>query len=209
MLRLRLATLAALLFVSLRAPAAPASHGLVDLQQLSPPPLLEIRYATPYNFTGAPLYPFAAAFLHADAAAALQRAQRSLAPQGLGLKVFDGYRPLSVQQRMWDLVRDERYVANPAANAGRHTRGTAVDLTLVDALGNELPMPTPYDDFSPAAHVESNAASDEARANAAALRAAMLAAGFDAYPYEWWHFDYRGWEQYPPLDLGFEELRAR
>jgi D-alanyl-D-alanine dipeptidase len=90
------------------------------------PPIEEIRYATKYNFSGELLYPFPAAFLHRDAAASLEKVQEYLARSGLGLKVWDGYRPLSVQQKMWDLIRDERYVSNPAKNQGRHTRGTAV-----------------------------------------------------------------------------------
>ena len=100
---------------------------LVRLTHLEIPPLEEIRYATKYNFTGTKLYPFPIAFLQKDAAAALEKIQQYLATQGLGLKVWDGFRPMSVQQKMWDLIKDERYVSNPAKNLGRHTRGTAVE----------------------------------------------------------------------------------
>lgn len=199
----------ALLLLSLvvfAAQAAPVPHRLVDLATLQPPPLFEIRYASPYNFTGAVLYPAARAWLHRDAAAALERVQRDLARDGLGLKVFDGYRPLSVQQRMWDLIRDERYVSNPAVNRGRHTRGTAVDVTLVDKLGNELAMPTPFDDFTEAAHRDAKTITPEQRANLDKLEAAMARHGFELYPFEWWHYDLKGWKGYPVLDVSIEAL---
>lgn len=184
------------------------ASGLIALRTLPLPPIEEIRYASAYNFARQRLYPAAVAFLHTDAAEALQRVQRALASEGLGLKVFDGYRPLSVQRRLWQLVQDERYVANPARNAGRHTRGTAVDLTLVDASGNELAMPTPYDEFSPRAHIASTEGTDEQRRNAWRLGAAMSEQGFVPFDFEWWHFDLRGWEAYPALDLSFEALLA-
>ncbi len=91
---------------------------MTRLAHLEIPPLEEIRYATKYNFTGTKLYPFPIAFLRKEVAVALEQVQRYLADKGLGLKVWDGYRPMSVQQKMWDLIRDERYVSNPAKNSG-------------------------------------------------------------------------------------------
>jgi zinc D-Ala-D-Ala dipeptidase len=132
--------------------------------------------------------------------------QEYLARSGLGLKVWDGYRPLSVQQKMWDLIRDERYVSNPAKNQGRHTRGTAVDVTLVDKRGRELPMPTDFDDFTERAHSDWLGASTAQKDNRALLEAAMTRFGFEIYPYEWWHFDFHGWQSYPPLDRSFAEI---
>ena len=126
---------------------------LVSLTRLSPRPLMELRYASPYNFLGLTLYPKLDPQLRCPVALALQLVQRDLAEQGLGLKIWDAYRPLAVQQRMWDVIQDPRYVSNPAVNAGRHTRGTAVDVTLVDRSGRELLMPTDFDDFSAAAAV--------------------------------------------------------
>jgi zinc D-Ala-D-Ala dipeptidase len=179
---------------------------LVDLAKLPNPPIEEIRYATKYNFTGELLYPFPAAFLHRNAATSLEKVQEHLARSGLGLKVWDGYRPLSVQQKMWDLIRDERYVSNPAKNQGRHTRGTAVDVTLVDKRGRELPMPTDFDDFTEKAHSDWPGASTVQKDNRALLEAAMTRFGFEIYPYEWWHFDFHGWQSYPPLDRSFAEI---
>jgi D-alanyl-D-alanine dipeptidase len=186
--------------------AAPIAHGLVDVRTIQPPLLEEIRYATRDNFTGEQLYPFPAAFVHRDVAAALQAVQADLAKRGLALKIYDGYRPLSVQQKMWDLIRDERYVSNPAVNKGRHTRGTAVDVTLVDKVGNELPMPSPFDDFTEAAHRDSKAMTATQRANMLTLQDVMTRHGFEPYPYEWWHFDFRNWKSYPVLDISFDAL---
>ncbi len=185
---------------------APAAKELVDLAQLDAGFRFDLRYATPDNFTKTTLYPVAKAYLHRSAAAALVKVQQELAAQGLGLKIFDAYRPLSVQQRMWDLIRDERYVSNPAINAGRHTRGTAIDLTLVDKDGKELPMPTPFDDFTERAHRDAKGIPDKAVRNSQLLETTMLKHGFLPYPFEWWHFDFRDWKTRPPLDIPLDQL---
>ena len=122
------------------------------LRILEIPPLEEIRYATKYNFTGTKLYPVPdRVFAEGRGGGAGENATLS-GRQGLGLKVWDGFRPMSVQQKMWDLIQDERYVSNPAKNSGRHTRGTAVDVTLIDKRGGQLALPTDYDDFTEKAH---------------------------------------------------------
>jgi D-alanyl-D-alanine dipeptidase len=185
---------------------AAAVRELVDLDSLGAGFRFDLRYATPENFVHATLYPVAKAYLHRNAAQALVEVQRELAKQGLGLKIFDAYRPLSVQQRMWDLVHDDRYVSNPAINAGRHTRGTAVDLTLVDSEGKELPMPTPFDDFTEKAHRNAPGIPADAAHNAKVLEEAMVKRGFVPYTFEWWHFDYRDWRKHPPLDVPIEKL---
>ena len=179
---------------------------LVRASSINPPPLEEVRYATTYNFTGHVLYPFPRVYLHKDAAAGLQAVLVDLAAQGLGLKIYDGYRPLSVQANMWKIFPDERYVSDPSKSKGKHTRGTAVDVALVDYLGNELPMPTGYDDFTEKAHRGSTKWSEKQRANNAKLEAVMKKHGFLPFPFEWWHYDLAGWENYPPLDISFEEL---
>lgn len=187
-------------------PPALIEHNLVNVGMIYPPLLQEIRYATTYNFTNRVLYPFPTAFVHQDVAAALQKVQEELSWDGLGLKIYDGYRPLSVQARMWELVKDPRYVSDPSRSRGKHTRGTAVDVTLVDARGNELRMPTGYDDFTEKAHRFSTKWSKEERTNSLKLEAVMKKHGFQPFPYEWWHFDFRDWEKYPPLDISFEDL---
>jgi D-alanyl-D-alanine dipeptidase len=181
-------------------------HNLVNARAIQPPLLQEVRYATAFNFTGRVLYPFPAVFLHKDVATALQKVQRDLAAEGLGLKIYDGYRPLAVQGLMWEAVPDERYVSDPSKSRGRHTRGVAVDVTLVDRLGNELAMPTPYDDFTEKAHRSSTSWTAEQRENSEKLEAVMKKHGFVPFPYEWWHYDFKNWENYPPLDIGFDDL---
>lgn len=192
-------------------PRGAAARALVNLRTFDPTLRFDLRYATANNFTGQALYPAAAdAWLRRDAALALRRAQRALRARGLGLKIFDAYRPLHVQQHMWDLVHDDRYVSDPAKNAGRHTRGTAVDVTLVDRHGRELPMPTGFDDFSERAHRNATARiAAEALRNRRRLERAMTREGFLPYPFEWWHFDFRGWEKQPPLDVPPSSLGER
>jgi zinc D-Ala-D-Ala dipeptidase len=192
--------------VALSPSPALIEHNLVNVGMIYPPLLQEIRYATMCNFTGQVLYPFPTAFVHRDVAAALQKVQEELKAQGLCLKIFDGYRPFSVQTKMWMLVPDERYVSDPKKSKGKHTRGTAVDVTLVDRMGNELRMPTGYDDFSDKAHRFSSKWTTEERANSLKLEAAMKKHKFIPFPFEWWHYDYTGWEDYPPLDISFESL---
>jgi D-alanyl-D-alanine dipeptidase len=168
--------------------------GLVSLLDVSPRPLFELRYASPYNFLSRTLYSQLMPRLRCPVALALQQVQQDLASEGLGLKVWDAYRPLAVQQSMWDAIQDPRYVSNPAVNAGRHTRGTAVDVTLVNRRGTPLAMPTDYDDFSEAAHVDATGTPSTAARNARRLRAAMERRGFVTFPTEWWHFDWKGWK---------------
>ncbi|MEB3322039.1 MAG: M15 family metallopeptidase [Synechococcaceae cyanobacterium] len=176
-----------------------SGDALVPLSAISPRPLLELRYASSYNFMGETLYDANVARLRCPVALAIQQVQSDLARDGLGLKVWDAYRPLTVQQRMWERIRDPRYVSDPSVNAGRHTRGTALDVTLVNRKGEELPMPTGFDDFSEAAHVGAPAATAEQAANARRLREAMERRGFVAFPTEWWHFDWKNWPAFPPL----------
>src|SRR5262249_44323001 len=131
---------------------------LVDVTTLDPTIRLDLRYARPDNFTGVAVYPSARCLLRRDAAERLARVQRPLVAEGLGLVVWDCYRPFSVQERFWTLVPDERYVARPVRSDGRpvggskHNRGAAIDVTLLDAAGQPLEMPTGFDDFSARAH---------------------------------------------------------
>jgi D-alanyl-D-alanine dipeptidase/L,D-peptidoglycan transpeptidase YkuD (ErfK/YbiS/YcfS/YnhG family) len=183
-------------------------YGLVNVETI-PGVRFDIRYASPNNFMGFKIYPQAACYLRKEVAAALKEVQEELTQMGLGLKVFDGYRPLPVQQAMWDAIQDERYVSNPKVNKGRHTRGTAVDLTLVDANGQELEMPTPFDDFSEKAHSNNPNVSESAKKNRALLKEVMARHHFEQIPTEWWHFDFEGWKddvRFPSLDVNFDML---
>ncbi|HEX2122172.1 MAG TPA: M15 family metallopeptidase, partial [Thermoanaerobaculia bacterium] len=165
---------------------------LVDLASLGIP--LDIRYATTNNFMKTTLYPVAKAYLRAPAARALSGVQRELAARGLGIKVFDAYRPYRVTVAMWEPIRNPDYVADPAKGS-RHNRGAAVDLTLVDLkTGAELAMPTPYDDFTPRAAHDFTDLPPDVLQNRALLREVMVKHGFEPLPSEWWHYDFHSWE---------------
>jgi D-alanyl-D-alanine dipeptidase len=177
------------------APDAVADALLVDIGSLDSTIVVDMRYATPNNFTGAPLPGYSAnrAYMRREAAAALARVQRALTRGGLGLKVFDAYRPVRATLAMvdWtervgrpDLIRDG-YIASRS----RHNLGLAIDLTLIDlATGREVEMGTPFDTFSTAAHTAN--ASGETAANRQKLKAAMEREGFLNYDQEWWHFSF-------------------
>jgi D-alanyl-D-alanine dipeptidase len=182
---------------------------LIDVQALEPSLRVDIRYATVDNFTHRAIYPKAArCYLRKDVAQRLQAAQQALKRQGLGLKLWDCYRPLSAQRALWAVVPDARYVA-PPTEGSRHNRGAAVDLTLVDAAGRELVMPTPYDDFSERAHRGYDKLPPEAKKNRALLESVLTQHGFSGLPTEWWHFDAADYQRYPLDDTSFEALAQR
>ena len=181
-------------------------YGLVDMHRRNPRIVLEMRYAGRDNFTHQALYDRAECWLNAVAAARLDAVEQDLERQGLRLKVWDCYRPLSVQRKFWALVPDERYVADPSKGS-RHNRGAAVDLTLVRTDGTELAMPTPHDDFSIRAHRDFMDLPPALLANRGLLERVMSKHGFVPFPTEWWHFDSEGWESFPVLDVDFSSLR--
>ena len=157
--------------------------------------MIDVRYATANNFTGAPLPGYLAnrAFLRREAAAALARVQRDLLPQGLGIKVFDAYRPVRATLAMVDwtqrINRPDLLKDGYIASRSRHNLGLAIDCTLIDlATGRELDMGTPFDTFSPAAHTAN--ASGQVAVNRQKLKTAMEQEGFVNYDQEWWHFSF-------------------
>jgi D-alanyl-D-alanine dipeptidase len=167
---------------------------------------IDLPYATPDNFTKQVVYPVKRCYLRRFAAERLSAVQAELETMGLGLKVWDGYRPLSVQKQFWALVPDERYVASPTKGS-RHNRGAAVDVTLVDRTGAELEMPTKFDDFTEAAAANAPC-SQVAAENRKLLQRVMKNHGFQILPTEWWHFDAVDWEKYDVLDVSFEKLAS-
>ena len=178
---------------------------LVELNKVIPDVVLDIRYATTNNFVGEVLYPSARCFLVKDAALALKEVQQDLKKQGYRLKVYDGYRPLSVQKRMWEILPDSRYVADPKGGS-RHNRGYAVDVSLLDIDGNAVLMPTEFDEFSEKAHSDYMDIPEEAKKHRKILRDAMEKRGFTGIDTEWWHFDYKGYEGKPNLDISIDDL---
>jgi D-alanyl-D-alanine dipeptidase len=183
----------------------PGSARLVDIEQVNPNILLDIRYATTDNFLNEAVYPSARCFLLEPVAMRLDSIQRELETRGLGLKIFDGYRPFSVTRKMWEILPDDRYVANPK-NGSRHNRGAAVDVTLVDSTGNELEMPTVFDDFSEKAGHDFMDLPQHILTNRSLLKEIMTKYGFMPIKTEWWHYDLKNYEQYPILDKTFEEI---
>ena len=186
-------------------PAADRAADLVEVDRLDPTLRLDIRYATADNFVGRQVYPEARAFLQRPAAEALLRVQQALRPEGVGLVVYDAYRPWSVTKLFWELTPKEKhdFVADPRKGS-RHNRGCSVDVGLVDlATGRQIPMPSGYDEMNERAHPDYPGGPEEARRWRDWLRAAMEAEGFEVYPYEWWHYDYKDWARYPILDLPF------
>jgi D-alanyl-D-alanine dipeptidase len=183
---------------------------LVELVKMDPTIHLDVRYATSNNFTGRPVYRQARAFLQRPAAEALVRVGRSLREQGYGLLVFDGYRPWSVTKLFWEITpqdkRERGFVENPAKGS-KHNRGAAVDLSMYElATGKEVEMPSPYDEFTDRAAPSYTGGTAEQRARRDLLRAEMEKEGFTVDTGEWWHFNYRGWETYPILDIPFEKI---
>jgi zinc D-Ala-D-Ala dipeptidase len=183
---------------------------LVELVKVDPTIHLDVRYATPNNFTGRPVYRQARAFLQRPAAEALVRVGRSLREKGWGLLVFDGYRPWSVTKLFWEITpRDKRergFVADPRKGS-KHNRGAAVDLSMYDlATGKEADMPSAYDEFTDRAAPSYTGGTAEQRERRDLLRTEMEKEGFVVDTGEWWHFNYRGWETYPILDVPFERI---
>jgi len=182
------------------------SRKLVNLEQFIPGIALDIRYATDDNFMKQQLYSVARAYLRLPAAKALKQAQDELQKQGLGLKIFDAYRPYRITVNMWETYKDPTYVASPKTGS-RHNRGCAVDLTLIDLKsGKQLEMPTPYDSFSEKAHHDYTDLPENVLQNRALLKATMEKHGFQPLSSEWWHYDYSGWDRFPVMDIPLSKL---
>lgn len=183
------------------------AHNLVDITKVNPNIRVQLMYATSDNFTGKVIYKSCAkAYLLQHVAEALSSVQKELECQGLGLLIWDAYRPLQGQQALWDVCPDARFVY-PPEKGGKHTRGTTVDLTLVDLkTGALLEMPTGFDSFTPEAGSSYPNLSPIALKNRTILQHVMEKHGFSKIPNEWWHFDYKNWQNYPSLSIDFDHL---
>ncbi|MDH7461530.1 M15 family metallopeptidase [Chitinophagaceae bacterium 26-R-25] len=168
----------------------------------------DLRYATTNNFTHQQLYPrIGYSYLRLAAAKALDKVQGECTAKGYSLKIFDAYRPYSVSQKMWTLIQDERYVANPVNGSG-HNRGTTVDLTLVDAAtGKNLDMGTDFDNFTDSAHHDFKNLLENVLKNRKFLRELMEKYGFKALETEWWHYSFGNSKDYDVMDLSFGDLK--
>lgn len=175
-----------------------AQGGFSDVAVLDPGIRLDIRYATANNFTKSKIYDCPRCLLRPEAAEALVKANKALKAKGYALKMFDCYRPRPYQQRLWDKVPDPDYVT-PPTKGSMHSRGAAVDLTIVDMQGRELEMGTPYDFFGKEAHTDYKGLSARVQANRDLLRTTLEAVGFKGIRTEWWHFSYQK-RSYPLSD---------
>ena len=170
---------------------------------------LDIRYATNNNLVGRPVYTEAKAFLQRPAAEALIKVNAKLKPLGYGLLIFDGYRPWSVTKLFWDITSAENkiFVANPK-DGSRHNRGCAIDLSLYDLnSGKEVLMTSQYDEMSESSYPNFEGGTIEQRKTRNILINEMEANGFKVYEYEWWHFDFQGWETYRIQNIQFSEIK--
>jgi len=181
-------------------------HGLVELNRVIPDIVLDIRYATTNNFVGEVLYPSARCFLAKEPARALKKVQADLKQQGFRLKVYDGYRPLSVQKQMWAILPDNRYVADPATGSN-HNRAYSVDVALIDLKGIDVLMPSEFDDFSERAHMDYMDCPPEAIHHRQILRETMERHGFSSIDSEWWHYNFQGYKDKPVLDISIDCLQ--
>lgn len=180
---------------------------MIELTELDDTIKLDIRYATENNFTGKAVYPQARAFLQKPAADAVVRVHEKLKEKGLGIVIYDGYRPWAITKLFWETVTPEqrKFVADPAKGS-KHNRGCAVDLGIFDLkTGKAIPMPSGYDEFTERASPDYTGGTDEERRNRDMLRKLMEAEGFDVNPNEWWHFDHRTWQDHAIYDISFDE----
>lgn len=175
----------------------------VDVQSLDSTIILDIRYATENNFTEKKMYDCGKCYLRDIVAQKLLAAHKEFKKRGFRIKVFDCYRPQSVQYKLWDEVPDPRYVANPDKGSV-HNRGGAVDLTLVDLKGHELEMGTGYDFFGEKAHQDYPDLPENILENRQLLKETLRKFGFTPIRTEWWHYDYYKNKSYPISDLQWE-----
>jgi len=179
---------------------------LIDIQQAIPGITLDIRYAPDNNFMKQVMYPEARAFARKPVVEQLKNVQQALRKKGLGLKIYDAYRPYAITVAFYKQASDKNFVANPAQGS-KHNRGCAIDLTLINyKTKKELPMPTPYDSFAAAAAADYRKLPAEKLKNRDLLIKTMEAHGFRVLSNEWWHFDFVGWQNYELLDIPFKSL---
>jgi D-alanyl-D-alanine dipeptidase len=182
------------------------SGDFVDIKSVDKTIVIDLRYASAKNVAHRPLSPPGTpALVRAGVAQRLKIVQDYLRKKGYGLKIWDAYRPQSTQEKLWQTTHNRSYVSDPNEGRGSmHIRGAAVDATLVDAEGRDVPMPTDFDNFTPAALLEYKGSDPIVRGNLKLLQKAMAHGGFYGLRTEWWHFCAPDWKHYDPVpDLKF------
>lgn len=180
---------------------------LVDLKTLVPDAIIDVRYATKNNLIGQKIYPRAEVFLRKPAALALQSVNERLKSQGYGLVLHDGYRPYAVTELFYEKIQNTTYVADPRKGS-RHNRGMAIDLSMYSlATGQIVSMPSGYDETTERAWHSYENTSEEAKRHRDILKKAMLEAGFEIYVWEWWHYDFQGWQECPVFNISHRKIK--
>jgi zinc D-Ala-D-Ala dipeptidase len=193
----------------LKTVKADPGKNLINLEKHIPGLVLDIRYATKNNFTNEKIYNLPRAYARKPVADALTKIQAELKTRGLGIKIFDAYRPYKATVKFYEVYKDTTYVASPYKGS-RHNRGCALDLTLIDLkTGQDLTMPTEYDSFKKEAWPSTSVKDPVARKNRELLINVMQKHGFKVNSSEWWHFDFKGWNKFEILDIDFEELEGK
>jgi D-alanyl-D-alanine dipeptidase len=179
---------------------------LVEIKKYIPEIVLDIRYATTNNFTHHRMYPQARAFARLPVVMALKDVEADLKTRGLGLKIYDAYRPYTITEKFYEVSPDTNFVADPRKGS-KHNRGCAIDLSLIDLkTGKELDMPTGFDSFSRKAGANYPDLPQQQIVNRELLKSVMQAHGFRVIATEWWHYDFNGWAKYPLLDIPFAAI---
>lgn len=182
---------------------------LIELKSCVPNIRYALMYATNKNFTGKRIYPRNTnqTYLVKDAADALTKVAQELEEIGMGILVWDAYRPYSATVKFWNLIHDERYVANPAKGSG-HNRGIAIDMTLYRlATGELIEMPTGFDNFSDTAHHDFMSLNNEQISNRSLLKNTMEKHGFQSFQTEWWHYSWPNNKGYEILNIPFQRIK--
>lgn len=179
---------------------ANAGGPLVDVRSVDPTIIVELRYAGRNNLVGYALYPKGTcALARPEVASGLAAAQAFLRRYQFGLKIWDAYRPVTVQEKLWQTSHNSDYVANPEIGIGSlHSWGVAIDVTLVDTWNRPVRMPSDFDDFTPAAMWRYLGPHSDVRAHVHLLQNAMRNGGFWGLRTEWWHFTIADWQKYLP-----------
>jgi len=198
------------IFMSILAGKVAANPDLVEIKSVAPSIVVELRYATPHNVTGRPLYPPGMhAMVLPSVAQQLAGAQKFLCQYGYGLKIWDAYRPKKAQVLLWQLAGKGDYIADPKNGFGSmHSWGISVDATLVDAWGHSVTMPTDFDEFTPAARMYYQGIDPLVRAHLRLLQVAMAGNNFYGLRTEWWHFTTADWKKYVPYQEARESAHS-
>lgn len=181
-------------------------NGLVNVSDMDESLIMDLKYATENNFTGRVIYPVNVCVLRKETALKLISANEEFKKMGYRIKIWDAYRPMYVQRIFWNIIQDERFVANPNKKGSRHNRGTAVDVTLVDKFQKEIKMPSEFDDFSDKAYRDFKSMGNEEEMNLNLLTEVMERHGFITIDTEWWHFEDNNFNKYSIIDENLESF---